>query len=474
MNSISNIFNIGLSSNMTLTEKRSIRFTNFSLVAGLTFCILSFFINVAFMGWLGGIPPSIFFVLFGIGFIFQWKHQLHIAKFFVLSIAIFGIMFSCWLFSLKGFPYFLFLLTISMGIVLYPAKKQQILLFLTHLICLGITLVLAPYIPSVLEIPSPRIFGILTFLLVMFLLFIVIRTFTNENQIFEDKTNELVDFLQEQKTQIEKQAMALQNSNERLQEEIAKKTIIQEQLKISNEELKRFVYIASHDLKEPLRTIGGFTQLIHRELKEQMDDTTTQYFDFVTGGVKRMGILLDDLLAYSKVTKKELIEKGPLDLNKIIDSIQSSLYNLIERNKGQIIVKQKLPTVYGNSTQITQLFQNFMSNAVKFKGKDSPLVYIDFEEKEAEFIFSIQDNGIGIPKNQQNKIFGAFQRLHNSEYEGTGIGLAICEKVVVNHRGKIWLESEEGKGTTFYFSIAKEENKESKQEEPILAFESSI
>lgn len=470
---MSNIFNTGVSSNLTLTEKRSIRFTNFSLVAGLSFCVLSFFINVAFMGWLGGIPPIIFFVFFGIGFILQRKRQFHIAKFFVLSVAIIGIMFSCWLFSLKGFPYFLFLLTISVGIVLYPAKKQQIALFLTHLIFLGITLALAPYIPSVLEIPSPEIFGILTFLLVMFLLFIVIRTFTNENQIFEDKTNELVDSLQQQKAQIEIQATALQNSNERLQQEISKKTIIQEQLKISNEELKRFVYIASHDLKEPLRTIGGFTQLIHRELKGQMDESTTQYFDFVTGGVKRMGILLDDLLAYSKVIKKEMINKRPLDLNEIIDSIQNSLYNLIERNKGQIIIEQKLPIAYGNATQITQLFQNFISNALKFKGEASPIIHIDFEDKETEFIFSIKDNGIGIPKNLQHKIFGAFQRLHNSEYEGTGIGLAICEKVVANHHGKIWLESEEGKGTTFYFSIAKE-NKESKLEEPILAFESSI
>ena len=447
------VFNTGITTNLSLSEKRTIRFINFSLLFGLVFCLSCFVVNLVLMGAKESLFPLVFFFLFGIGFHYQKQHRFEWTKLFALSIAIFGVMISCWIFGLKGYPYFMFLLTFSIGMVFYPEKKQQFYLLGIHLFCLVFTLILSQFITPILPVPLPFTFGLLTFLLVQFLLFFIIYTYTDENQKFELKTNQLVNSLQQQKAQIEQQSIDLQVSNNQLQKEIAEKNIIQAQLETANEKLKQFTYVASHDLKEPLRSIGGFSTLLQMKLKGHANEASQEYLKFITGGVKRMTALLDDLLAYSRINNDTGAKVESIDLNQLINDLKRNLNHLILQNEGTILIEQSLPIIQGSPTQITQLFQNIISNGLKFKGDKAPLIHISYQEKESAYIFAIKDNGIGIPESQQSKIFTAFHRVDKSKYEGSGIGLATCEKVVENHNGKIWLDSELGKGSTFYFSI---------------------
>jgi len=440
---------------LSLSEKRMVRFVNFSLICCLGFCFLCIIINFVLIGWQESIIPFVFFLLFSSGFYYQQRQQIHITKLLVLGITNFGITICCWLFGLKGYPYFLFLLSFSAGMVFYPKKKQQIQLLFIQLFFLALTLGLAPYITPIMEVPRPFLFGVMTFLFVLFLFFFIIYSYTQANELFEHQTNKLVSSLKTQKTQIEHQSDALISFNQLLQKEIEAKNIIEEQLKKSNEQLKRFVYVASHDLKEPLRSIGSFTYLLDKELGENLNETNKEYLNFVSGGVKRMSVLLDDLLSYSRVENATNFPKTTINLNALIANLKANLTSLIKSSNGTILIDKELPAIYGCATQINQLFQNLISNALKFKGNNPPLIKISWKESADNFTFSVQDNGIGIPKQYQSKIFDAFERIDKNKYEGSGIGLATCETVAKNHNGKIWLTSEIDKGTTFYFTIPK-------------------
>ena len=228
-----------------------------------------------------------------------------------------------------------------------------------------------------------------------------------------------------------------------------------EQLTQANEELKQFAYVASHDLKEPLRMIGSYTQLINRKFAAEVDENTQDYFNYVTDGVKRMNDLLDGLLQYATVGRGAQ-ELKAVNLNDTLIICQSNLRLLIAETQTKIIADE-LPTILGISSLLSQLFQNLISNAIKFQKKDAtPEIVIRCEEKENEYLLSVQDNGIGIKPEYKKRIFVIFQRLHaRTDYEGTGIGLAICHKILKRMGGEIWVESEIGEGATFYFTFPK-------------------
>lgn len=227
-----------------------------------------------------------------------------------------------------------------------------------------------------------------------------------------------------------------------------------EKLSKTNNELRQFAYITSHDLNEPLRMITSFLGLLSKQYYDKLDNEGREYIDFAVDGAERMKKLIKDLLSYSRIDTLAAQHKH-VNLGKVLDNVLLNLDTAISDSQAKIKMDQ-LPVVNAEPTQITQLFQNLVGNAIKFKGDKKPEIKIIVKDEEAYWEFVVVDNGIGIKKEYFDKIFGIFERLHSrEEYEGTGIGLAICKKIVERHDGKIWVESEPGNGAAFHFTLPK-------------------
>ncbi|MFW9901272.1 MAG: ATP-binding protein [Candidatus Thorarchaeota archaeon] len=248
-----------------------------------------------------------------------------------------------------------------------------------------------------------------------------------------------------------------------LSEHITKREIefneIMEDLRRSNEDLQQFAYVASHDLQEPLRAIVSFSQLLEDKYKNKIDKDGKEFIHFITDGAKKMNTLIKDLLSYSRITT----HAKPSKLTNLESILKDALFNLQEsiKESGAVITYDKMPILKVDKTQFTQLFQNLLSNAIKFRRKETPKIHIGVNKINDEWIFSVKDNGIGIESKFFDKLFNIFYRLHTKEeYPGTGIGLPICKKIVQRYGGKIWVESEIGKGSTFFFTIFPKKIKE--------------
>ena len=230
-----------------------------------------------------------------------------------------------------------------------------------------------------------------------------------------------------------------------------------EELKNSNSELERFAYVASHDLQEPLRMVSSFLHLLEDELEGKLNETSKEYIRFAVDGALRMKVLVNDLLQYSRIgNNKEAFVAT--DLNEVMKYVTHVLEEEIEKNHAVLTVKP-LPVIKANKTLMSQLMVNLVTNALKYHNNRPPEIEIGCTDERDEWLFYVKDNGIGIEPRYFDKIFIIFQRLHNKdEFSGTGIGLAICKKVLDVHQGKIWVESEEHVGSTFYFSIPKHLN----------------
>jgi PAS domain S-box-containing protein len=220
----------------------------------------------------------------------------------------------------------------------------------------------------------------------------------------------------------------------------------------SNAELERFAFVASHDLQEPLRMITGFMNLLKKQHSAKLDADAQQYIGFAVEGAERMKKMITDLLEYSRVgTTKE--EPGPVDLNILMAEV-TNLFSKTISETGATLETGFLPVIKGKKTQLLQLFQNLTSNALKYRSRETPRISISCRKENGFWKFEFRDNGIGIDPKFSEKIFVIFQRLHNkSQYSGTGIGLAICKKIVEQHGGKIWIEPNEGQGTIFCFTV---------------------
>ncbi len=228
-----------------------------------------------------------------------------------------------------------------------------------------------------------------------------------------------------------------------------------DELAASNVELERFAYVASHDMQEPLRMITSFLQLFKKKYQDQIDETAEQYLHFVMDGADRMKRLITDLLEYSRIgSNKGVLE--PIDTAALMQEVEEVFVNRIGECEATIICKE-LPVIRGNKTQLFQLFQNLIGNALKYVGNEKPVVIVQGVEEEQHYLFSVSDNGIGIKPMFFEKIFVLFQRLHHKhQYGGTGIGLSVCKKIVEKHGGKIWVTSQPDQGSNFYFTISKE------------------
>ncbi len=249
--------------------------------------------------------------------------------------------------------------------------------------------------------------------------------------------------------------------NQSLKNELSEREAIEKkhlqlikELDRSNKDLEQFAYVASHDLQEPLRMVTSYTQLIARRYKGKLDSDADDFINYTVDAAVRMQKLIADLLQYSRLnTGAENFSET--DLNLLLDNAVRNLSVAIEENNARIIFA-KLPKIKCDSTQIYQVLQNLISNAIKFKSETPPVIEISAEEKENEFVLKVKDNGIGIDEQYQEKVFIIFNRLNrDARYKGTGIGLAIAKKIVERHNGKIYFESTPGKGTTFIFTISK-------------------
>ena len=241
----------------------------------------------------------------------------------------------------------------------------------------------------------------------------------------------------------------LQNYKSNLEDKVKERT---KELEQSNKELQQFAYVASHDLREPLRMISSFLQLLERRYNEQLDDDANEFIEFAVDGAKRLDSMIKDLLEYSRVANKKR-KFNDVDLNEVLERTNLNLKLAIDDSNAEIIAN-KLPTLSGDEQLLVQLFQNLISNSIKYRSKENPIIQISVNNEMNQFIFSVKDNGIGISTKHLERIFTIFQRLHTrEEYEGTGIGLAIAQKIVQQHGGQIWAESEPGKGTIIHFTI---------------------
>ena len=220
----------------------------------------------------------------------------------------------------------------------------------------------------------------------------------------------------------------------------------------SNADLQQFAYVASHDLQEPLRMVASYTQLLARRYRGKLDSDADEFIGYAVDGANRMQRLINDLLAYSRVTSQgEVFER--VDCNGLVEEVLSNLRVAVEESRA-VVTHHPLPTVMADGGQLGQLFQNLIGNAIKFRGKEPPTVHVSAERRTGEWLFAVRDNGIGVDPQYAERIFVIFQRLHDrEEYPGTGIGLALCKKIVERHGGRIWVASQAGQGATFHVTL---------------------
>jgi signal transduction histidine kinase len=220
----------------------------------------------------------------------------------------------------------------------------------------------------------------------------------------------------------------------------------------SNTELEQFAYVASHDLQEPLRMIANYTQLLAERYRGQLDEQADKYIGYSVDGATRMQALIQDLLKVSRVCRQQ-IEPRTTECRAVVEQALQNLQTAVQEC-GAVVKCNGLPEVMADALQLTQVFQNLIANAMKFHGAETPMIQIDSEKRDGEWVFTVSDNGIGIPAENWQDIFVIFRRLHTrSEYAGNGIGLSICKKIIERHGGKIWIEAQATPGCRFKFTL---------------------
>lgn len=244
----------------------------------------------------------------------------------------------------------------------------------------------------------------------------------------------------------------LETINRQLQEEAAERKRVADDLARSNKDLEQFAYVASHDLQEPLRIVSGYLQLIERRYKGKLAAEADEFINFAVDGAARMQALIQDLLAYSRVGTQGR-RFAPTDCEKVLERAVGNLGRAVA-DSGATVTHDPLPTVLADATQLVQVFQNLIGNAIKFRGAEPPRIHVAARSQDGQWLFSVRDNGIGVEPQYAQRIFVLFQRLHpRDKYPGTGIGLSVCQRIIERHGGRIWVESKPGEGSTFHFTL---------------------
>ncbi len=455
------ISNIGTTREQSPSERRLIHIVNQASVAAILFSIVFLIANYYSEAYDTIIPSLFAIALFAIvPFLNHYKRH-SVAKSLFVGLALFLTTISVAVSELDTNMYHYFVIVFSAMLVFFPKRSSLKIILTVNLSCMGGSILVSYFgILPKLTLINPLVLGVVNILILLSVVYVLVSTLMKENYLFEKKTVQLLKNINErnlelsdEKTKFETTTEVLIETNAHLHEEMIQREKVEKSLRESNRTLQQFTYVASHDMKEPLRTIGSFSKLLERRVVDKLDEREREYLDFITNGVNRMSILVDDLLEYAPLSNPVTFEQ--VDLNNTLELIKHSLINLLERKNGVIEIAQ-LPSLSANKSQLSQLFQNLISNGIKFNNKANPQIRITCQEQETDYLFSVADNGIGIPKAYQEKIWDLFQRLNNrEEFEGSGIGLAIAQKVVTNHQGRIWVESKENEGTTFHFTISK-------------------
>jgi PAS domain S-box-containing protein len=253
-------------------------------------------------------------------------------------------------------------------------------------------------------------------------------------------------------TERKKMEEDLKKANEDLELKVKERT---KELEESNSELQQFAFIASHDLQEPLRMVSTYLQYVSKRTQDKLDEEDKKYIGFAVKGALRMKLLIEDILAFAQIGRVDS-KAHPIGVTSVVHDVKKNLEALIAENGAKIIIGD-LPAVRADTLQIVQLFQNLIGNAIKYRSEKPPEIFISAEDQGKYWCFSVKDNGIGISPEYKERIFVVFQRLHSDreKFPGTGIGLAICKKIVERHGGRIWVESQLGEGSTFSFTFPK-------------------
>lgn len=394
---------------------------------------------------------------------FHYQKQYYIAKVFSILTFMFLTMINTFIYGWQGGGKFILLYSLFLTLVLFDKKREYIVFSIVHivtyLICELIINIYAPLFQiEYLEILSYCFIGVF--------IYFTVDVFRTEQQHKEYATQSLIDAINNKNNALMTQRQMVKYQNDALKKANLELQKTQDQLTASNEDLRTFAYIVSHDLKEPLRMINSYTQLLKRRFRGKLDEDTSDFMFYIIDGSRRMKEMLDDLLQYATAANKE-VHKEEVNLKDAIEVAIKNLKAQVEEKQATIeLGEQDFPAVHASFSHMTQLFQNLIGNAMKFHKPDLlPLIEISVETKGSYYIIRISDNGIGIPREKTDRIFSPFERVGHNKVKGTGIGLAICKKIVENHNGKIWVESDTNEGANFFIALPKEQQLPSKDNE---------
>ncbi|MFK7949656.1 MAG: ATP-binding protein [Saprospiraceae bacterium] len=425
------ITNLGIKSEQSLSEKKRIKLLNRVVLLFSAFVSIKFFQEIIVLDFTGLLITLVIMTLFLTTLGFHYYNKIVWARAYFTTMLIVATNMTNTVFG-HGFgsEFGLFPIIIAI-IIFFETQKVRLLWIMSFFVCyLLSSLYLQNNEPILLENLSQSTYYFM-FVSCSGAVFLATSFFMNENKNYDTQMVELLEQLQ------------IQN----------------EGLAVANKELERFAFVASHDLKTPLRNINSFLNLIQRKMNKGQIEEIPEYLEFATLNAKRMYNLIEDILEFSRFTNSEISFQNE-DMNEIISIAMSNMEDSI-KSKNAVIHCVELPNIISNKTQMISLFQNLITNGIKYNESEIPTINISYEDYDRKYKIFVEDNGIGIDEEYQERIFEMFYRLHNQgEYEGSGIGLSSCRKIVMYHGGEISLTSEIGKGTKFCITLPKIAGKE--------------